>query len=72
MVPPAVWALGASATGHARLGIIVCISPAPQNGWETWFSCTWGQNASKLRAPANKQKAVAIEKELAQANTALL
>jgi len=67
LVPPAVWALGASATGHARIGIVVCISQSPQNGWETWFSCTWGQNAAKLKAPANKQKPAPIDKELAQA-----
>eukprot|EP00316_Scyphosphaera_apsteinii_P000885 CAMPEP_0119300222 /NCGR_PEP_ID=MMETSP1333-20130426/2203_1 /TAXON_ID=418940 /ORGANISM="Scyphosphaera apsteinii, Strain RCC1455" /LENGTH=537 /DNA_ID=CAMNT_0007301921 /DNA_START=199 /DNA_END=1809 /DNA_ORIENTATION=+ len=67
MVPPAVWALGSSATGHARIGIVVCISQSPQNGWETWFSCTWGQNAAKLKAPCNKQKPVDIDKELKRA-----
>ena len=32
------------------------ISQSPQNGWETWFSCTWGQNVAKLQAPCDRQK----------------
>eukprot|EP01048_Picozoa_sp_COSAG05_P011034 COSAG05_NODE_1013_length_6190_cov_4.171236_5_plen_82_part_00 len=43
-------------TGQARLGVIVAISQSPQNGWETWFSCTWGEMVAKLRAPCDKQK----------------
>lgn len=64
LVPPGVWYLGGCCTGHARLGIVVGISQSPQNGWETWFSCTWGTNAAKLKAPCNKQKAKDVDKEL--------
>ena len=27
------------ATGQAALGVVICMSTASQNGWETWFSC---------------------------------
>lgn len=67
LVPPGVWYLGGCCTGHARLGVVVGISQSPQNGWETWFSCTWGANAAKLKAPCNKQKAKDVDKELKSA-----
>lgn len=67
LVPPSVWYLGGCCTGHARLGVIVGISQSPQNGWETWFSCTWGENVAKLRAPCDKQKPRDIGKEVKKA-----
>ena len=53
---PTLWYLTGCCTGKARLGVVVAISQSPQNGWETWFSCTWGANIAKLKAPCNKQK----------------
>ena len=67
LVPQAVWYLGGCATGHSRLAVVVCISQSPQNGWETWFSCTWGNNVAKLRAPCHKQKPANLTKETAKA-----
>ena len=46
---PASEFLSASFTGTARLGMVVCLSPAPANGWETWFACTYGRDLAALR-----------------------
>jgi hypothetical protein len=43
-------------TGACRLGVVIGISQSPQNGWETWFSCTWGENVAALQAPCATQK----------------
>ncbi|KAK3262660.1 hypothetical protein CYMTET_28492 [Cymbomonas tetramitiformis] len=43
----------ASATfqGRSLLGMVICISQASQNGWETWFSCEMAEKMAKLTAP---------------------
>mmetsp|Transcript_43080 Transcript_43080/g.119146 ORF Transcript_43080/g.119146 Transcript_43080/m.119146 type:complete len:442 (+) Transcript_43080:109-1434(+) len=43
-------------SGSALLGMIVTLSPAPSCGWETWFSCTYGEDLRRLRAPVVPQK----------------
>merc|ERR1719160_1353649 len=48
--------IGRCLTGQAYLTAIVCISQSPQNGWETWFSCGYGQGLAKLQAPLKKVK----------------
>lgn len=68
MVPPCVWFLGGCCTGYAKLGVVVCFSQSPQNGWESWYSCTWGRECAKLQAPCNTQKPVNVEKEIKKAN----
>jgi hypothetical protein len=50
MVTPFVQYLIACTTGQALLSAVVCLSPASQNGWESWFACTVGEDFSKLRA----------------------
>ena len=40
--------------GRTRLGLIVCLSPAPSNIGETWFSLNMGKGLSKLRCPLKK------------------
>ena len=35
--------------------MIVTLSPARSCGWETWFSCTYGQDLQKLRCPVQPQ-----------------
>lgn len=39
-------------TGLCTVAAVVCISPAPQNGWESWFACQYGGDISRLRVPA--------------------
>lgn len=63
--------LGRALAGHCLMCMVVCISQAPQNGWETWFSCTYGQSLAKLKAPLKKQKFRQMNKELRDARTAL-
>ena len=59
---PTLWYLTGCCTGKARLGVVVAISQSPQNGWETWFSCTWGASIAKLKAPCIKQTPVNVSK----------
>ena len=37
--------------GAANVAVVVTLSQAPQCGWETWFSCKYGRELAKLRAP---------------------
>ena len=41
--------------GSNLLSMIVTLSPAPSCGWETWFSCTYGEDLNKLRCPVVPQ-----------------
>jgi len=43
--------LGRCMDGRALLAMIVCLSQAPQCGWETWFSLNYGTDLSKLCTP---------------------
>merc|ERR1712087_973888 len=54
-------------SGTALLAMIVTLSPAPSCGWETWFSCTYGEDLRKLRAPVVPQRPRPIEKVLEEA-----
>jgi len=62
--------LGRSLDGYCILAMMVCISQAPQNGWETWYSCTYGERLAHLKSPLKKMKLKDLKKELkdAQAN----
>ena len=62
--PPSMKYMLGCCTGRGRLGVVVGISQSPQNGWETWFSCTWGENVAKLQAPCEKQKPKNINKQV--------
>ncbi|KAK3285403.1 hypothetical protein CYMTET_6992 [Cymbomonas tetramitiformis] len=52
-------------SGSSLLAMIVTLSPAPSCGWETWFSCTYGEDLSQLRAPVRPQKPRLIQKVVA-------
>jgi len=55
MITPAVEYMIGCTTGQALLSVVVCLSPASQNGWETWFACTYGEDLAKLRAPVKPE-----------------
>merc|ERR1711943_167904 len=59
--------LGRSLGGYCVLAMMVCISQAPQNGWETWFSCTYGERLARLKSPLKKMKLKNLKKELKDA-----
>jgi len=59
--------IGRCLVGQSWLTAIVCLSQSPQNGWETWFSCEYGEGLAKLQAPVRKSKvenAEALEERL--------
>ncbi|KAK3234069.1 hypothetical protein CYMTET_55672 [Cymbomonas tetramitiformis] len=53
--------------GKALLGMVICISQASQNGWETWFSCEMASKLAQLKAPSGKEKIRNLHKEYAAA-----
>jgi len=64
--------LGRSLNGYCLMAMVVCISQAPQHGWETWFSCTYGQKLAMLRAPVKKVPLMDIHKEHNAARASLV
>ena len=42
--------------GDALMTMIINLSQAPCNGWETWFSLNYGRNLSKLEINVKKVK----------------
>jgi hypothetical protein len=73
-VPPkqlssaAVQFMGACLDGTVLLGMVVCVSQALRNGWETWFSLNYGEALAQLRVPTIAQKAVVVKKAVKKAN----
>lgn len=56
LVTDTVKVVGGVLDGHAVCGMIICISQAPSNGWETWFSCEMAEQLAKLKAPSIDEK----------------
>ena len=54
--PTAACYLGSTLCGSYRTGMIVTLSQAPQNGWETWFSLTYGTTLAELEVRLKKRK----------------
>jgi hypothetical protein len=51
LITPAVKFLAACFDGTAMCHMMVCVSSAGRNGWETWFSLQYGTDLAGLRAP---------------------
>jgi len=51
-------------TGACSVAAVVCISPAPQNGWESWFACHYGEDIAKLRVPVAPPRPRALERAI--------
>lgn len=60
--PPMMKMLGRCFLGQCWMNAIVCLSQSPQNGWETWFSCDYGEALAKLQAPLRKIKMQQVDK----------
>jgi hypothetical protein len=58
--------------GSACLSMIVTLSPARSCGWETWFSCTYGEDLQKLRCPVQPRKAKDLAKLIAATEATIL
>ena len=67
LVTPAVKFLAACFDGTAMCHMMVCVSSAGQNGWETWFSLQYGTDLAGLRAPINAQPGTPFEQACAAA-----
>lgn len=55
----------------ALLSMIVTLSPARGCGWETWFSCTYGEDLQKLRCPVQPQRPKDLTKSITAAEAAV-
>ena len=47
--------------GRAMLGMVITISQAARNGWETWFTMKYGTELAKLRAPCVTQPVIPLK-----------
>ena len=61
--------LGRCLDGRASLSMIVCLSQAPQCGWETWFSLQYGKDLASLQAPVRKAQEQSLHSALHDAES---
>ena len=66
LTPPGVQYVASLINGSCIMNMIICLSQAPQNGWETWFSLKYGTDLSKLEIKVPYQKPTELKKFLAQ------
>lgn len=66
LTPPGIQYVAQLINGSCIMNMIICLSQAPQNGWETWFSLKYGTDLSKLEIKIPKQKPTDFKKYLAQ------
>jgi hypothetical protein len=62
--PDMIKFLGSCFTGKDLMALMVALSPSGNNGWETWFSCQYGKDLSKLSAPVAPVKRKPLDKAL--------
>ena len=65
--PDMIKFLGSCFTGKELMSLMVALSPSGNNGWETWFSCQYGTDLSKLSAPVKPVKQKKLESVLKNA-----
>ena len=49
------------------MSMLICLSQAPQNGWETWFSLWYGSKMAELKVAIPKLETISFSKALAKA-----
>ena len=57
--PDMIKFLGSCFTGKDLMALMVALSPSGNNGWETWFSCQYGKDLSKLSDEGRKRRGAA-------------
>ena len=67
LASPLILYLGYLINGVALMNMIICLSQAPQNGWETWFSLNYGTSLSKLAISIPTIKSKKFKSVLAEA-----
>jgi kinesin family protein 5 len=70
LVTPTIQFLGGIFDGSAKLSMVITLSLASSNGWETWFSLQYGTDLAKLKVPLKPQKPEALDKVLEKAEKA--
>ena len=50
--------------GSCRTGMVITLSQAPQNGWETWFSLNYGTTLAEIEVKLKKRKTLGKLQEL--------
>jgi len=71
MMTPAMQVICSNFDGRALLGMVVCMSQAPQHGQETWFSCEMGERLAALKSPVAPKKILKIEATIKDRKTRL-
>eukprot|EP00746_Dinoflagellata_sp_MGD_P154398 gnl/MRDRNA2_/MRDRNA2_84782_c0_seq1.p1 gnl/MRDRNA2_/MRDRNA2_84782_c0~~gnl/MRDRNA2_/MRDRNA2_84782_c0_seq1.p1 ORF type:complete len:626 (+),score=141.81 gnl/MRDRNA2_/MRDRNA2_84782_c0_seq1:86-1963(+) len=71
MMTPAMQTICSCFDGRALLGMVVCMSQAPQHGSETWFSCEMGERLAALKSPVQARKIEKIEAVIKDRKTRL-
>ena len=66
-----VVAAAPASSAISTANVIVTLSPARSCGWETWFSCTYGEDLQKLRCPVQPQRTTSLAKLIADTETAI-
>merc|ERR1712178_35621 len=62
MMTPAMQTICSCFDGRALLGMVVCVSQAPQHGSETFFSCQMGERLAQLKSNVKPRKLEKIDK----------
>ena len=65
LTPPGIQYIAQLINGSCIMNMIICLSQAPQNGWETWFSLKYGADLSKLEIKIPQQKPTDLKKLIA-------
>jgi hypothetical protein len=71
MMTPAMQTICSNFDGRALLGMVVCMSQAPQHGSETWFSCEMGERLAALKSPVAPKKVLKVEAVIKDRKTRL-
>mmetsp|Transcript_8201 Transcript_8201/g.12344 ORF Transcript_8201/g.12344 Transcript_8201/m.12344 type:complete len:485 (-) Transcript_8201:2001-3455(-) len=57
LISPSLQYISSCFNGKTLLTMVICLSQAPQHGWETWFSLEkFGAGMSKLKTPLSRVK----------------
>ena len=67
LTPPVCLYMSRLINGSTLMNMIVCLSQAPQNGWETWFSLQYGQSMSLMEIKIPQIKPYSLKAGISEA-----
>ena len=59
--------LGNQIKGESLISVLICLSQAPQNGWETWYSLWYGSKMAGLKVAVPQVENISFTKALKRA-----